>query len=223
MAWRGQTDINLQNISLKEQNKYTAIAGKQLVQYQPTDRLMFGAFYSTDILNFTASLLEKNIRSTTYGYLTHIMFDGKNGIYSQGDLSNLSDGNQKWQFFGSLYHLFNTSPLLKGGINFSALHFKDNTITTYFSPDKYLSTELFVDYKTQIPGVNGLTLATQAAAGFQQIEATGWDPSMRLQAEINYSWKRFQSSLRYQTSNVAAGTGTGYKFNWFTARLTWSW
>jgi hypothetical protein len=135
----------------------------------------------------------------------------------------LSDKNQKVQFFGSLYHLFSTSPLLKGGINVSALHFKDNTITTYFSPDKYLSSEVFVDYKAQVPGVAGLLFSTQAAAGLQQIEARGWDTAFRFQAELNYTWRRLQSSLKYQTSNVAAGTGTGYKFNWFTFKLIWSW
>lgn len=223
MAWSGQTDITVQKIALPEQRNFNTLTGKQSIQYQPSDRRSFGIFYSTDVLNYTSSLIEKNIRSNDIGYTAHIMFNGKNGLYSQGVWGALSDHNQRYQWFGSLYHVFNTSPLLKSGINFSTLHFKDNSVTAYFSPGKYLSTELFADYNTSIPGFNGLTLSTQLAAGMQKIEATGWDPAFRLQAELGYNYHQFETSLKYQSSNVASGTGTGYKFNWFTFRLLWKW
>ena len=32
-----------------------------------------------------------------------------------------------------------------------------------------------------------------------------------------------ESALKYQNSNVAASTGSGYKFNWLTLRLLWKW
>jgi len=223
MAWSGRSDITLQNISFSEQSKFTAITGRQSLQYQPTDRLMFGIFYCTDILNYTAALFGKNIRSNTLGYITHIMFDGRNGVYSQGGWTTISDANERLQFFGSLYHLFNTEPLIKTGINFSILHFKNNSITTYFSPDQYLSTELFADYNNTLPGSNRFHLKTQAAVGMQKIEVDDWDPAFRLQIELSYKLKKFESSLKYQTSNVASGSGTGYKFGWFAFGLMAKW
>ncbi|HEX4875970.1 MAG TPA: hypothetical protein VFV31_04810, partial [Chitinophagaceae bacterium] len=137
-AWSGETNLHLQVIKPVNNKSFTGITGKQTLQYQPNDRRMFGIYYQTEILNFTAELLGKNIRSHTAGYITHLMLSGKTGFYSQGSTAALTDKNQRFQFFGSLYHLFRTEPTLKAGINFSALHFKDSSIKTYFSPNRYL-------------------------------------------------------------------------------------
>ena len=122
-----------------------------------------------------------------------------------------------------MYHLFRTEPTLKAGLNFSALHYKNNTIKTYFSPDQYLSTEIFADYSTALPTLSKFYLQFQGAAGLQKIEKQNWDPAFRLQAELGLHLKHLETTLKYQTSNVASGTGTGYSFNWFTFRLGWKW
>lgn len=224
-TWSGQTDINLQNVSPSEgeNNSYTAVTAKQFIKFQPTDRRMFGAFVSTDVLNFTASLLESNIRLYNLGYVTHLMMDGKNGFYSEGSYGLISDDNTQAKVFGSFYHLFSTTPLIKAGVNFSALSFKDNSITAYFSPEKYLSTELFADYNTAIPGVSNLFLNTQLAGGFQKIEDGNWETAFRLQTELSLKTKRFNTSLKYQTSDVASNSGAGYRFDWLTAGLVYKW
>jgi tetratricopeptide (TPR) repeat protein len=222
-TWRGETAVHLQLIQPSVGSRFTGVTGKQTIQYQPNDRRMVGAFISSDILNFTASLLEKNIRSTSAGYITHLMLSGKTGFFSQGSLGALTDKNQQSQVFGSFYHLFRTEPTLKGGINFSALHYKDSSIKTYFSPNRYLSTELFADYSTALPHLSKLYLQVQAAAGLQKIEQQKWEPAFRLQTELGLRLKHIETSLKYQTSNVASATGTGYKFNWFTMRLMWKW
>jgi tetratricopeptide (TPR) repeat protein len=222
-AWSGETNLHLQLIQPSVGKGFTGLTGKQTVQYQPNDRRMFGVFYSADILNFTASLLEKNIRSNNAGYVTHIMLSGKTGFYSQGSAGVLTDKNQRYQFFGSVYHLFRTEPTLKAGINFSALHFKDSSIKTYFSPNRYLSTEAFADYSTALPNLSKFYLQLQAAAGLQKIENQKWEPAFRFQTELGVRLKHFETALKYQTSNVASAAGTGYKFNWFTMRLIWKW
>ena len=222
-AWTGETDLHLQFIQPNSGKGFTGITGKQSIQYQPNDRRMFGVFYSADILNFTASLLEKNIRSNSAGYVTHIMLSGKTGFYSQGSAGVLTDKNQRYQFFGSVYHLFRTEPTLKAGINFSALHFKDSSIKTYFSPNRYLSTEAFADYSTALPNLSKFYLQLQAAAGLQKIEQQNWEPALRFQTELGMRLNHFETSVKYQTSNVASAAGTGYKFNWFTMKLVWKW
>lgn len=222
-AWTGQSDLHLQLIQPSGSNSFTGLTGKQTVQYQPNDRRMFGLSYSADILNFTASLLQKNIRSNSIGYVTHILLTGKTGFYSQGSKGFLTDKNQSQQFFGSFYHLFRTEPILKAGLNFSAVHYKDSSIKNYFSPNRYLSTELFADYSTALPMLSKFYLQLQAAGGLQKIERQKWDPAFRFQSELGFRLKHFESSLKYQTSNVASATGTGYKFNWFTLRLMWKW
>lgn len=222
-AWSGVSDLHLQFIQPTGSKNFVGLTGKQTIQYQPNDRRMFGLSYTTDILNYTASLFQKNIRSNNIGYVTHLMMSGKTGFYSQGNLGFLTDKNQQTQFFGSLYHLFRTEPTLKAGLNFSALHYKNNTIKTYFSPDQYLSTEIFADYSTALPTLSKFYLQFQGAAGLQKIEKQNWDPAFRLQAELGLHLKHLETALKYQTSNVASGTGTGYSFNWFTFRLGWKW
>jgi len=222
-AWSGETDLHLQLIQPSNGDHFTGITGQQSVKYQPNDRRMFGAYYSSDILNFTASLLGNNIRSNNVGYITHIMLSGKTGIYSQGSTGFLTDKNQRYQFFGSLYHLFRTEPTLKAGLNFSALHFKDSSIKNYFSPNRYLNTEVFADYSTALPMLSKFYLQLQAAAGMQKIERQKWDPAFRFQTELGLRLKHFETSFKYQTSNVASAAGTGYKFNWFTMKLVWKW
>ncbi len=212
----GQTDFHLQRIEPTGIKAFTGLTGRQTIQYQPNDRRMIGVFYGSEILNFTASLLEKNIRSDDFGYVTHILLSGKNGFYSQGSFGMLNDNNNKYQFFGSLYHLFRTEPTLKGGFNFSALHYKDSTIKTYFSPNTYLSTEIFADYSTALPNQSKFFLQLQGGIGTQKIEQQQWQPNYRFQADLQLRLNRLVTSLRYQTSNVASSTGTGYKFNWYT-------
>lgn len=222
-AWSGESDLHLQLIQPGGGQQFTGLTGQQLIKYQPNDRRMFGASVSTDILNYTASLFGKNIRSNNVGYVTHIMLSGKTGVYSQGSAGWLTDKNRRYQFFGSVYHLFRTEPTLKGGLNVSALHYKDSSIKNYFSPNRYLSTEAFADYSTALPMLSKFYLQLQAAAGLQKIESNSWDPAFRLQAEVGLRLNQMETALKYQTSNVASNTGAGYKFNWFTLRAAWRW
>jgi hypothetical protein len=222
-AWSGETDLHLQLIQPSTGEKFAGLTGQQVVKYQPNDRRMVGLYYSAEILNFTASLFDKNIRSHNAGYVTHIMLNGRNGFYSQGSAGFLTDKNQRYQFFGSLYHLFRTEPTLKGGLNFSYLHFTDSTVKNYFSPNRYMNTEVFADYSTPLPLLSKFYLQLQAAAGLQKIEETKWEPAFRFQSELGIRLKQLEAALKYQTSNVASNTGTGYKFNWLTARVVWKW
>jgi hypothetical protein len=151
------------------------------------------------------------------------MFNAKNGFFSQGSWGKISDQNQRTQFFGSLYHVFSTVPHVKAGVNFSTLHFKDSKVTTYFSPDKYKSAELFTDLSTSLPGLSQFHLKLQTAAGAQKIENNSWELAFRLQSEISLRLNKFEATVKYQTSDVASSNGTGYKYDWLTFRLTWKW
>jgi tetratricopeptide (TPR) repeat protein len=222
-AWSGETGLRLQLIQPNNAGKFMVLTGQQTIKYQPNDRRMLGIQYSTDVLNFTAALLGKNIRSHNLGYVSHIMLSGKTGFYSEGSAGILSDKNQRYQFFGSLYRLFRTEPTVKTGINFSALRFSNTNVKNYFSPGRYLNTEVFADYGTVLPQLSTCYLQMQAAAGMQKIENNKWEAAIRMQAELGFRLKHLETAIKYQTSNVAAANGAGYSFNWFTARLVWKW
>ncbi len=219
-AWQSSTEIVVQQVTPDNGESFMGVTGKFETKFQPNDRRMFGMTYSSDLLNFTADLLGKNIRSQNLGYLTHIMFGGKTGFYSQGSYGMLNDQNTRLQFFGSVYRVLRTEPTLKTGINFSALSYSDSETTLYFAPNRFMSTEVFVDYSTPMPLVSRMAFKFQGAAGFQQIEKQSWDPSFRVQAELNYRVNGFDFGLNGQFSNVAAASGTGYKFQYFTLKVS---
>jgi hypothetical protein len=171
-------------------------------------------------MDFTASLLQNNIRSYNLGLMFHTMFDAKNGLYAHGSWGNFNDGNNKFDFFGSYYHTFSTEPLLKTGINFSALSFTKDRKTIYFSPERYMSTEVFMDYNSTLFDLQNLRFSSQLAVGLQQIETKSWNTSFRMKAELKYEINKVSLSAAYQTSNVALGTSTGYQFDMFSFKFT---
>ena len=219
-AWSGESVAHFQKIKTSDNQSFNGVTGKQTLQFQPNDRRMFGLSASSDILNFTASLLEKNIRSQNFGYVSHIMFSGKTGFYTQGSYSYLTDKNKRKQFFGSIYHLFRTEPTLKAGYNFSALIFEKRTVN-YFAPSQYKSQEIFIDFGTA--SSSKYFVLSQAAIGLQKIEIQKLQFSGRIQIEAGYKTKHVDASIKYQTSNTASASGAGYSFNWYTARVIVKW
>jgi len=219
----GETDIRLQDVSIPDGPGFTALIAQQIIRYTPNDRRMFALSYNRDILNFTTNLLGENIRSNYFGYITHIMFDGKTGFYSQGSMGSLTDQNKRYQWFGSMYRILKTVPMLKSGINFSALHFSDSLNKQYFSPDRYMNGEWFVDLASPQPAGSKIIFQIQAAVGMQKINNMNWERSARILTDMGFRSKRMEGGLRYQYSNVASNSGTGYRFDWTTMYLISKW
>lgn len=216
----GKTEAHLTQLKSSFSPTRVMLSGKQEIMYQPNDRRMFGASLSSEILNFTADLYSKGTRMTQLGYKTHIMFNAKNGFYSQGGAAIFSDNNNRALFFGSLYHTVRTQPTIKTGINVSAVHFTNQSITDYFSPKAYLNSEVFADYMTALPNTSRFFFYTLGAAGLQKINQNELEPIFRFEAKLGANFKNMNASLKYQTSNVASESGTGYQYNWFTLDIT---
>ena len=219
----GETHIRFQEVAVQDGPGFSVLTGQQIVRYTPNDRRSFALTYTRDILNFTSGLMGKNIRSNDYGYITHILLDGKTGIYSQGSMGSLTDQNDRYQIFGSLYRILKNVPMIKSGVNFSALHFSDSLNKQYFSPDRYFNTECFVDFSSPLPATSKTFLQIQAASGIQKINKMRWERSARIQADIGIRSKRLESGLRYQYSNVASNSGSGYSYHWTTIYLMYKW
>ncbi len=221
--WSGETAITIQNIAGDSNQNFQTLIGRQAIKYQPHDRRMLTLYYNSEILNYTSTLLSSNIRAHNLGAITHLLIAARTGIYSQGSYAFIGDGNRRTQWFGSIYQLLRTEPNIKVGWNNSYLHFSDDEIFNYFSPNRYLSTELFAEMQYNKPERKNLFFNTQAAFGMQQIEKLDWENAYRFEAELGFNRKKFDYSLKYQTSNVAFNTGTGYQFDWFTFRFIYKW
>lgn len=219
-AIQGRTSITLQQTNEMSQQSFSTLVISQLIKYQPNDRRMIGLTYTTQTLDFTSELLKKRIRSHDVGYITHVMFDGKNGVYSEGGVSFLADGNRRLLSFGSLYHLFRTQPILKVGLNASFVHFSKQIPLNYFSPNQFYNTEVFLDYGGNLPFVPKATIQFQAAYGQQKIEQQNWQGAIRMNVELGYPYRKYNTTLKYQTSNAASAIGTGYRYQKFSMAVS---
>ena len=191
---------------------------------------MFSTYLQSELLNFTVALLDNKIRTNMLGYKTNLMFSNRDSFYSEGDISKMSDGNQRNLVFASIYHIFRTEPTVKAGFNASYLHFAESSPILYFAPDRFTNTEIFVDFLTPMHETSKYFLKAQAALGAQKIEANDWQQGYRFQAEAGSHLQHLDYSIKYQTSNVQSNAGVGvtnavggYRFNWFTFNLTYKW
>lgn len=220
-VWSGNSELRLEDIRFTPGGKYTSLEAEQYVQYQPNKRVTLGGKFASSVLDYTAELLGKNIRTNEFGYLAHLMVGGRDGFYSQGGWAVQSDDNQRFQAFGSVYHVFRFEPTFKLGLNTSYLHYEFDNGAHYFSPDRYFNTEIFTDFVSI--SQQKFHYSLQAAAGIQQIEHNSLEPSYRFQSELGFRLKHLDTFLKYRYSNVAASNGSGYRYNWFTAGLLWKW
>ena len=221
--WSGESEVTIQNIRADSNLTFQAIIGRQAIKYQPHDRRMLTLYYNAEVLNYTSTLLSSNIRAHNIGAITHLLITARTGIYSQGSYAFIGDGNRRTQWFGSIYQLLRTDPTIKVGWNNSYLHFSDNTITNYFSPNRYLSTEIFAELQYKKPEWKNFFFNTQGAIGKQQIEKNDWENAYRYEGELGFNRKHADYSIKYRTSNVAFNTGTGYQFDWFTFQFVYKW
>ncbi len=221
--WSGETEVRLQSIKSDDLRSFQTLLGSQKIKYQPHDRRMIAVSYNSEVLSFTSSLLKNNIRVHNLGAMTHLLLTARTGVYSQGGYAFIGDGNRRAQWFGSLYHLFRTEPNVKVGWNYSYLHFSNRDITTYFSPDQYLSTELFAEVQYKKPEWSNFFCNTQGALGIQQIEKQNWESAYRFEVQAGFNRRHMDLSLNYRRSNVAFNSGTGYQFDWFTFRFVYKW
>ncbi len=237
LAWSGKSEADLQNINSQENPKFTGLTWKQTVQYQPHDRRMVGLYISSNYIDWTANILARQIKVTTFGYLTHILVTGHTGIFSQGGIGFLKDSvhNMNYQFFGSIYHLFRTEPTLKFGLNFTVVHYKNpndvqlsNVVTSNtslnYAPNLYEGVELFGDYSTALANSSKYYLKLQGGLGIQKQDSPKWLGDYRALIEVGTHLKYWDYFLRYQTSNASAlPSQVGYKFYWFTTGLIYKW
>jgi hypothetical protein len=67
------------------------------------------------------------------------------GWFTQYFYTSQTDNNTRNLLFTSFYYNFMPNPVLKGGLNFQCIAFKNQVPTDYFSPKKFNAVELFLE------------------------------------------------------------------------------
>lgn len=205
-------------------NDYTAVLGKAFFKMKPYKLQDLEVGYQRDIQNFNADLLDRNIAANHLYFNYNLSTNFRLGWFTQYFYTFQSDQNQRNLLFTSLYYNFLTQPVLKGGINYQYISFKDQVPSIYFSPSRFNAVEVFVDFlkDENIAKQKSLYYGLTAATGFQFIESDKKQSTYRLQGKFGYKFsERFLLNLYGTHSNIASATAAGFTFTEVGLRLKW--
>lgn len=180
--------------------------------------------YKRELQNFNAELLNREIIQNQFYANYNLSTTFNFGWFTQYYHTAQSDNNASNLLFSSLYYNLLEKPILKTGINFQYLSFKNQVPTIYFSPDEFKAVEIFVNLiKDKATVTNkswyyGLT----AAIGYQFIEQEAKKSTYRIQSNLGY---KFTDQCYLETianhSNIASATASGFSFTEFGLKFTW--
>jgi len=176
--------------------------------------------FNNEIYNYSALILRQDISLNHFSLTNHLQLSTRFGLYSKGIFTTFSDGNNRQFLFNSLYY----SPILnrlKIGVNYSVFKYREDKSELYFSPLIYQSTELFTTLEgnpTKLP----ISYLINLSVGQQKIDQSAWRLSRRIEAKLNYHFKKKMTlSLHYLNSNVAQNLVIG-TYNYSEIKLTCS-
>ena len=170
--------------------------------------------------DFNADLLSRAIEQNTLYANYNVNTNFKFGWFTQYNYTWQNDNNQSHLLFTSLYYNLLEKPVLKTGINYQYITFKDQVPTIYFSPEKFNVYEVFLELVKNQKGKWFYNL--NVATGLQFIEDQDQQSTYRFQGKLGYNVSnRFTANLYGLHSNIASATAAGFTFTEVGLRLKW--
>lgn len=176
--------------------------------------------YQTEIQDFNAQLLSRNLK-TTHLAVQNSMFWKVKGLGSYTELfkSFLSDGNGRNLLFTSLYKNLKNPENLKLGFNYLTMAFEKQVPLSYFSPENYHQLEVFSSYKyigKKVP----FTVSLDLAGGLQSLDQklqTTWRTKIMLQKEVG----RLAFELAGAYSSISTTQANGFSIKQVSGKISW--
>ncbi|WP_153796738.1 tetratricopeptide repeat protein [Foetidibacter luteolus] len=178
--------------------------------------------YQTNVENFTAGLIDNNLKLKHMIATYNLNTDIKLGLYSQYYHTVYSDGNSRNLLFASLYYNVMAAPVVKFGFNYSSMGFKKQVPQVYFSPSKFSGYELFgLVENLQVPRQK-ILYQLLGAAGTQRIEQEGGQSTYRFTIAAGYRPATNVEALAYTLySNSATSSVVGYTYQETGIKVKW--
>ena len=205
-------------------NNYNQLLANTFFKIQPFKLQNVELGYKREIQNFNADLVDKEIVLNNYYVNYSIASNVKIGWFAQYFYTSQSDFNNRNLLFTSLYYNILSKPVLKAGLNYQHITFKNQIPETYFSPEKFNAVEIFIDLlkDEKISEVKTWYYGLNAATGLQYIENNKQQSTYRIQAKLGYKFSdRLLTNVYGTRSNIASATAAGFTFTEIGFRLKW--
>jgi tetratricopeptide (TPR) repeat protein len=209
------------NIGITSTEHFSQLSTDIKLLIKPSNLQDLTIGYNREIQNFNADLLNREIVQNNF-YANYSLNTNFNlGWFTQYFYTTQSDNNTRNLLFTSLYYSILNKPVLKTGINYQHITFKDQVPTIYFSPEKFNAVEVFIDlFKDK--GLSKLFYGLNAATGYQFIEDEDKQNIYRIQGKLGYKFSdRCITNLYVNHSNIASAIASGFKYTEVGFEFKW--
>ncbi len=199
---------------------YTQWIGEIRLKTKPfkLQNLDFG--YQRELQNFNADLIDREIVMNHFFLNYNLNTNFNLGWYTQYMFTRQSDNNIRNLLFTSLYYKILRRPIVKAGINYQNIVFKDQLPLIYFSPSKFHVIEFFAEV-LNIQKSKWIYLLS-AAGGYQFVNEDPASEIFRIEAKLGYEFSdRFSANIYGKHSNIASATAAGFEFTELGFKVKW--
>ena len=181
--------------------------------------------YKRQVESFNAELLDRELVQNNFYVNYNLSTNFNLGWYTQYIFTSQNDNNTRNLLFTSLYYNILSKPVLKVGLNYQYITFKDQVPAIYFSPEKFNAGEIFINLvkNEAVAKPKSWFYNLTAAYGFQFIEDDVKQSAYRLQGAFGYKFsQRSQLNVYGTHSNIASATAAGFTFTEIGLRFKWN-
>ncbi len=201
-------------------NTFTSLIGEVLLKIKPFRLQNLDIGYKRELQNFNADLIDREIVMNNYSLNYNLGTNVNLGWYTQYMYTAQSDDNTRNLLFTSLYYSILNKPVLKAGVNYQYISFKNAVPTIYFSPEQFHLGEVFAEVVSD-PQKQWFYSAS-AALGRQFVENDPASSTFRAEAKFGHQFSdRFKANIYGKYSNIASATAAGFEFTEFGFKLKW--
>lgn len=221
--WDTEFLLGTAYINSTTEQKSNALLFDFQTSYKSEGNHQIKALARKQIYDYTTSLVDKKLSFTDIG----LEYNGKVfntlGVFSQYLHTIFSDENRRDLALLSMYYNLKNEPIIKTGINLQYIRFKENVPLDYYSPNKLLIGEYFIEYNSFVNEAKKLGIRLELVPGLVIENSNKPSLTYRGTAELIYR----PSSNFHITSRLMAGSyataieSTGYSFGSAELNVIW--
>lgn len=209
--------VNTSNAVTTDYSQWT---GELKLQTKPFKLQNLNIGYQRQLQNFNADLIDREIVMNTL-FLNYTLNTNFNlGWYTQYIFTDQTDNNTRNLLFTSLYYKIVHRPIVKAGLNYQTISFKNQVSSIYFSPKKFHVVEIFAELINE--QIKNWTYKLNTATGLQYAERDPSSQTFRIEGKLGYIfYDRFLANTYVLHSTIASATAAGFKYTELGFQLKW--